>query len=919
MMTLFSSVSFFSKPFSVAGSVFLLFVPLSDMPLIVRKHIAAAAYRSWSPVRFMSLRKVRVMNPSPHHRSPLRWAGLKKGAAIAWLALALCYQTGAQAASPAGGSLSATDTAPLHFTGQLTGTGATNQMGVSTGIPGFNVEYYTLTLSPGDYTGKTIATRIDWQVEANDYDLYVHQGGPSGPIVAQSANGAPQTSENTVIVPGGVVGTAQTYTVEVDSFAATTIADHEIGTLQVAAITPTRTATYTTGDMTFSPNVAVLAPVTTADGEPSSRTDLKGNFYVSGIRGVPAGIDLWYTNVLADPLLRQYHYQGQPDAFSPTQSASVGGDGGGDVDLAVTLPTDGSLPVLAFSSLVAANISFGNTLNPNTTAGMPTYNLNPAGNLSGGIPVDDRQWMAPYGKSIYILYRTIGATVGFIQRSDPDPKTGGAGFVYLPAVTTGPSDQTGGIDVDQGDGTVYAMFNNGQIAVGMPPTIPSIVPGGPPTVVLDPTTGTPAQPATYTYHQAASDPNGVAHIFTTVKVAKDHTVYVVYSNEANIYLVYSTDHGANWSAPVRVNSTAPGSTLTNLFPWIAVGSNHGAVGIAWYGTTDPLNDGNANWKVYYARCPDVTAATPAFAQVTVSDHFIHGSNISEGGTTGTANRNLLDYFQVSFDPNGAAVIGYTDDHNDFNGNTFISHQISGTTVDGGTVTAPAPIAPQPPSVPAPSAAFLTAAGPGYTLPSFMGAQVTDFYGDQTQGLLVALNNPDPTDIVAIKYGSVAAPAGPAITATMSVSLLSPVPPLTTWRMIFAANVPYAQISDTGNYDYGVSDRADQFYVQATTGAPGTTPTYTYGTVMRTSSGSLTYTPKGTADAGSFDSRNKRISIRVSVFKLNALIHTGTDALGFVHAPIASGSVIAGLRGTASTQSGAARGDETRGGTEFTIQ
>ncbi len=859
------------------------------------------------------------MHTAKHHRIHSVWSGIRKGAAVCGLALVVSTP-GAQAASPPDGSISATDTSPLHFTGELTGTGATNQAGVSTGVKGFNVEYYKLTLNPGDYTGKAIAVRIDWQVEANDYDLYIHQGGETGAIVAQSANGAPQTSENTVILPGGIVGTPLTYTVEVDSFAATSTADHEIGTLEVKAITPSRTATYTTGDMTFSPNVTVLAPVTTSDGEPSSRTDLRGNFYVGGIRGVPAGVDLWYTNVLGDPLLRQYRYQGQPDAFSPNQAVMVGGDGGGDIDLAVTLPTDGSLPVLAFSSLVAANISFGNTLNPNTTTGMPKYNLNPSGNLTGGAPVDDRQWMAGFGKSVYLLYRTISVPpVGFVQRSNPDPSTNGAGFVYDPARTTGPSAQTGGIDVDQADGTVYALFNDGQVAVGMPPTTPSGIPGVPPTVVLDPATGTPAAPLTYTYHLAASDPNGVAHIFTTVKVAKDHTVYVVYSNEANIYLVYSTDHGTTWSAPVRVNTTAPGSTLTNLFPWIAVGSNHGTVGITWLGTTDPLNNDSANWKVYYAQCADVTAATPSFAQVTVSDHFIHGSNISEGGTTGTANRNLLDYYQVSFDPSGAAVIGYTDDHNDFNGNTFITHQISGTTIDGGTVTAPAPIAPQPPFVPAPSAAFLTAAGAGYTFPSFTGAQVTDFYGDQTQGLLVGLNNPDPTDIVAIKYGSVATSNGPAITAAMSVSLLSSIPPQTTWRMIFAANVPFARISDTGDYDYGVSDRGDQFYVQAATGAPGTTPTYTYGTVVRNSTGSLTYTSKGRADAGSFDTRNKRISVRVSAFKLNALIKTGTDALGFVHSPITSGSVIAGLRGTASTGSGVARGDETRGGTEFTIQ
>src|SRR6267143_4671764 len=50
---------------------------------------------------------------------------------------------------------------------------------------------------------------------------------------------------------------------------------------------------------------------------------------------------------------------------------------------------------------------------------------------------------------------------------------------------------------------------------------------------------------------------------------------------------------------------------------------------------------------------------------------------SPRGLTGSANRNLIDYFQVSFDPTGAAVIAYTDDHNDFDGHTYVTRQIGG--------------------------------------------------------------------------------------------------------------------------------------------------------------------------------------------------------------------------------------------------
>ena len=59
---------------------------------------------------------------------------------------------------------------------------------------------------------------------------------------------------------------------------------------------------------------------------------------------------------------------------------------------------------------------------------------------------------------------------------------------------------------------------------------------------------------------------------------------------------------------------------------------------------------------------DPEATVEAFRQVVASDHYIHGSNISEGGTLGNANRNLIDYFQISFDPTGAAIIDYADDH-----------------------------------------------------------------------------------------------------------------------------------------------------------------------------------------------------------------------------------------------------------------
>ena len=130
---------------------------------------------------------------------------------------------------------------------------------------------------------------------------------------------------------------------------------------------PPGTANYVKGGITFSPNVACCGRHSASrDGEPSMRVDKLGNAYVAGIRGVPAGVDLWYFDLATrqstyDPLMRNPIYRGQPDQFSPDEAMEVGADGGGDVDLAVGFDRSdpGSAPYLAFSSLTAANISTG--------------------------------------------------------------------------------------------------------------------------------------------------------------------------------------------------------------------------------------------------------------------------------------------------------------------------------------------------------------------------------------------------------------------------------------------------------------------------------------------------------------------------------------------------------------------------------
>ena len=731
-------------------------------------------------------------------------------------------------------------------------------------LEGVNCDTFVLNVegAPADWAGKLVQVSIQWSLATNDFDMYIHKDSNSGPIVAQSAGGAPSTVESTAIDPSST-GTGL-YSIHVVYFAVVT--DQYHGSASVAAKPTGRSASYIKGGIPFSANVAAKAPVARRDGEPSNRTDRFGNHYVAGIRGVPAGTDLWYVDLQPgsatyDPHMRRPIYRGQPDALlSNEDRLSVGADGGGDIDLAVGFGFANPTP-LAAVSLVAANISAMRSLDRGNN-----FTLNPVGST---VPVDDRQWIEAFGaNSVYLYYRTISVPVNhFIQRSDD------GGLTYGPPVFVGINGQTGYIDVDQNDGTVYASRQSGTtvtVAVGLSP-------------------GLGLAPLTYTDHVAATDPSGVDNIFAPVKVADDGTVYVSYSNGKDIFLVHSSDKGNTWSQPVRV-SDGP-QTRTSLFPWIETGEVPGSVAVVWYGTSEATNNDNANWNVFFAQTLNAKDLSPTFRQVIASDHVIHGSNISTGGLLGASNRNLLDYFQVSIDPTGAAVIGYTDDHNDFDGHTFVTRQIGGPSFKGGTV-------PSPGATPAP------------TPPAGDGSQVQDFSQDHVTGLLLVTPTNSPFDVISIRYSCEDTTAGGRLlVAQMKVSDLPAVRPAGNWRMNFTANAPFSTMSPTGEYTFGLSDRGDQFFVRAST---DTNPAgnFTFGTAVRNSNGSLSYTTRGAADSGAFNSADKSITVKVLLSKLNPFVTKGPA--------IATGSTLVGLRGQTFTTGANAVTDIARGGTQFTL-
>ena len=770
----------------------------------------------------------------------------------------------ALAATPGGDTLSA-----AHPTGTWTGSISGAGTGEGTCVDGVSCDSFKVVLAPGDYTGKQINVTITWTVPAYDYDLYVHVGTLRGPGLPSSAGPPPATSEQVHVgIDPPVVTTPRVWWAHIQAATVPPAQSYQ-GSAAIVSSPPSPVVTHLPGSIPFSHNVPLYARGTVRTLEPSVRVDVRGNCYVSGIRGAPAGVDLWRFDLNPasagfDPEMRSGVYLGQPDAFQQQgaeDSTAGGADGGGDIDIATSFPTSpGETPVVTMVSLAVANISS----NLSTDRGQ-TFQHNPA---SAQIASDDRQWIEADGPNdVYMLYRApVPASALFVQKSTDHGLTWGPASAVIDnnnPISTSP----GYIDIDHADGTLYVSHQNDN--------------------------------ALYVSHSsdggntwATRLVDGLTahgHLFDPVKVGDDGTVYAAWSNDRHIYYSFSTDHGDTWTAPAAVDDA--GQTLTNVFPWLEAGSA-GRVDVVWFGTPSP-NISAAEWDVYFAQSMNANSATPVFRQQKISDHKIHGSNISEGGLTGSANRNLGDYFQIAYDPQGAAVIAFADDHNDFDGNTYVVRQLAGPSLlasanGNGTVI---PVSSTEP--------------PLYALDL---PEVTDPIHDaivQTQ----PVPTDNPFDIVSITYfADRNGPDAPYLGARMTLSGLTAAPPAGNWRMAFTANAPWI----TDQRPTGVSDHGDMFYLLVSDSSG--VPSITFGTAYRdsapvtspaTAAYVMAYHFVGLADSGGIDTTTSSVWAKVAVSKLNALIPAG-------HAPIAQWSWLGGLRGSAATSGGGPR-DNTRGG------
>lgn len=730
------------------------------------------------------------------------------------------------------------------------GPGACNFEG-----PANNCDRFILTVEgPLDGSREVILITLDG-FGANDLDLAILN--QSGQQVGGSGNFPGNPEAASFPAEPGV------YEVIAIGFAA--VAASYNGSATVKEGPGVRQVNYVQGGILFSPDVTPQAPELPRGGEPSARIDRDGFLYAGGIRGLSSGgVDIWRWDTKNDPCLQNPKYLGQPIEIDEAQ---LGGPGGGDLEIAVSQPDDpNGVPVVTAASLLLLSVPIAISFDRGET-----WERHELGDqVITGAQATDRHWITAYGNNtVYLSGRGLAsATLSdlWVSTSIDHGRTWSPrDFVQIAASTT-----PGYLDVDRrplgsapGAGNVYYSHQNANamfVSVAEPSPIPGVSPTGGPlsfrTYVVDNTTG----------H---------GHLFDVVRVGVDGTLYAVWSDDRDIYLATSTDQARTWSTPVRVNNPntvdANGRQVrTNIFPWLVPG-DRGRVGIVWFGSNAFNNgDNEGDWAVYYTFSENALDDIPTFTQVQASDHYIHAFNVSEAGLgSGAANnRNLLDFFQVDMDPTGAAVIAFADDHNDFQGQTFVTRQISGPSLLASVGTLAGDTCGSTPHDQNP-------------LRASSDPEVVDFRNDAQVLRRTTIQTDVPFDIVGIDYSDDFSEAGARqLKVAIQVSLMTnPPPDGFHWLAYFSANARD-----------DLFDRGQSFFVEASTdpvdNASSSAPVFFYGTVTRRGDGGFDHTRSGLADEGFFDPANNQVVIKL-----------GLDAVNEIAEPdIGVGSRLIGLRG-----------------------
>jgi uncharacterized repeat protein (TIGR01451 family) len=169
--------------------------------------------------------------------------------------------------------------------------------------------------------------------------------------------------------------------------------------------------------------------------------------------------------------------------------------------------------------------------------------------------------------------------------------------------------------------------------------------------------------ATWTVRRIPDSTNGTTD--PSVGIASDGTIYEGYSgSNKHAYIAVSHDQGVTWSPSVDVGAQV--GVIESVFPEVVAGDPDRAA-FAFLGSTTPtvLKNGSPDptddsqiWHLYVASTFD-GGATWTTVDATPNDPVQRGW-ICTDGTTCPADRNLLDFNDITVDKQGRVLVGFAD-------------------------------------------------------------------------------------------------------------------------------------------------------------------------------------------------------------------------------------------------------------------
>jgi hypothetical protein len=420
---------------------------------------------------------------------------------------------------------------------------------------------------------------------------------------------------------------------------------------------------------------ATLSGITTSppnqSGDSEPAIDFGGpndTMAVDGLGWLPFAVNLWKGHFGDTPP----QYFGAMDTSLPIQGNGRFNLGDGDADVEVT--SAGTI-LLADLDIIFNHTGQNAQLGVSVTR-CPATATSPAGCTSTVLDTSgaDRPWLTTSGTTAYVSWHNAGNSSQItIERSTDDGLTWTrvASPVLGQGRVTGDStfnNSIGPIVADPFNANiVYQPFASGQASVqkGTSSAFNNIY-------VARSTNGGNTWTTTLLLHKPLFTDLANFWPAAAVDPANGH-VHVVFTDRSTVWLSSSNDLGAHWTT-TALSGTPP----TTVMPWVAAWNDK--VDVVYYGTSPAatnvggtLGDASTIWNTY-----DTQFSGGSWKTELVSNTPNRVGPVCLNGSACTANRQLLDLFEVADDPgnNGKAAVIYTETTTDtWMGSDGVPHEL----------------------------------------------------------------------------------------------------------------------------------------------------------------------------------------------------------------------------------------------------